>query len=354
MKCSEVREELAAWLDKELPEETASQIGGHITLCAGCAQELASLKRTIAIVDSWKINSPEIDTYERIQSKLSAEPRKPVILRISIASAAAALVAFVLIKTIAPYQELNTTPEVRRDNEKEMADWARKVSEDPKNEITTSNAGKGPMDLKFDSTPSLGKGDTMGLLAFYKPPTRDFGMGDKQQSTENDDNSKDKEKARSKLNEELERAESNLFRFYGFNTEDENLAYVKKVGNEPMSKIKDFLSTAELGKKDEKGFKNYRDKVGPKDYAKKEFRNRDFYVTSKIIGEMLQLDINMPTGFVSVFIRKGQKVEPTSTTIARDDKLYKIKTYTNKHCMMVTIVSDEVDWEIIDILMDIF
>ena len=45
MKCNEVREQLSAWLDDELPEELRPFLAAHLAECPSCQAEVAALER---------------------------------------------------------------------------------------------------------------------------------------------------------------------------------------------------------------------------------------------------------------------------------------------------------------------
>jgi len=72
MNCHEVREEMLLMA----PGENSPQAVAHVRGCAACANELASLRSTMALLDEWTAPepSPYFDTKLRARVKSEPEP----------------------------------------------------------------------------------------------------------------------------------------------------------------------------------------------------------------------------------------------------------------------------------------
>ncbi len=98
MKCENIREEMMETLLNG-PEAASPEVQEHLRNCAACAQELASFRQTMALLDEWQ--APEPSPYfssrmrARVREESAAQPsgwlawlRRPVV-----AAAAMVLVA---------------------------------------------------------------------------------------------------------------------------------------------------------------------------------------------------------------------------------------------------------------------
>ena len=75
MKCEEIRErmpEVAAGFDKPTADE-----GKHIENCSACANELKSMRATMAVLDEWLTPEPSSYFVVRLQARLREEMAKP-------------------------------------------------------------------------------------------------------------------------------------------------------------------------------------------------------------------------------------------------------------------------------------
>ncbi|MFZ0197973.1 MAG: hypothetical protein WB523_19585 [Candidatus Sulfotelmatobacter sp.] len=75
MKCKEIREvmpDLASGLMEVTPE-----IEGHLTECSACADKMAELRQTMALLDEWKTPEPSPYFDVRLQARLREEMAKP-------------------------------------------------------------------------------------------------------------------------------------------------------------------------------------------------------------------------------------------------------------------------------------
>ncbi len=52
MVCNEVRERLSEYLDGVLPMETKTRVDDHLSACAGCRQEIESLKGIVKALNT--------------------------------------------------------------------------------------------------------------------------------------------------------------------------------------------------------------------------------------------------------------------------------------------------------------
>jgi anti-sigma factor RsiW len=98
MKCENIREELMETLLSG-PQAASPEVQEHLRSCATCAQELASFRQTIALLDEWRAPLPSPYFSSRLRARVreegSAQPagwlawlRRPVV-----AAAAMVLVA---------------------------------------------------------------------------------------------------------------------------------------------------------------------------------------------------------------------------------------------------------------------
>ena len=89
MKCEKIREQLMEAIISG-PETASPEVQEHLRICAACAEELASLQQTMALLDEWQ--SPEPSPYfssrlrARVREEASVQPagwlawlRRPVV-----------------------------------------------------------------------------------------------------------------------------------------------------------------------------------------------------------------------------------------------------------------------------------
>lgn len=75
MKCDQIRErmpDLAAGFAEFTPEEN-----DHLAGCAVCADQLKSMRSTMALLDEWQVPEPSPYFDTRLQARLRAEMAKP-------------------------------------------------------------------------------------------------------------------------------------------------------------------------------------------------------------------------------------------------------------------------------------
>ena len=73
MSCTQVREHL---LDLEAGQAPAA-VEAHLRSCAACAAELAALRRTMALLDEWRVPEPSPYFGTRLRARLRAEAAAP-------------------------------------------------------------------------------------------------------------------------------------------------------------------------------------------------------------------------------------------------------------------------------------
>jgi len=89
MKCENIREEMMETLLSG-PEAASPEVQEHLRSCAACAQDLASFRQTMALLDEWQ--APEPSPYfgsrlrARVREEAAAQPagwlawlRRPVV-----------------------------------------------------------------------------------------------------------------------------------------------------------------------------------------------------------------------------------------------------------------------------------
>jgi predicted anti-sigma-YlaC factor YlaD len=75
MKCNQIREllpDVAAGVVALAPE-----VNDHLRLCNGCAETLADLRKTMALLDEWQAPEPSPYFDVRLQARLREEAAKP-------------------------------------------------------------------------------------------------------------------------------------------------------------------------------------------------------------------------------------------------------------------------------------
>jgi len=76
MQCSEIQENLSAYLDGELDPAGAAELESHLEGCESCRSELESLRSTVELVRSVpRVQAPPV-LKQRLASATSS--RKPV------------------------------------------------------------------------------------------------------------------------------------------------------------------------------------------------------------------------------------------------------------------------------------
>jgi len=114
MKCENIREEMMETLLSG-PEAASPEVQEHLRSCAACAQELASFRQTMALLDEWQ--APEPSPYfssrlrVRVREEAAAQPagwlawlRRPVV-----AAAAMVLIAVgVSLLEVGNFQDRST------------------------------------------------------------------------------------------------------------------------------------------------------------------------------------------------------------------------------------------------------
>lgn len=69
MKCSEIQEQLSAWMDGEVPEELGAQLSDHLAGCPACRAELAALERLDAALAGLEVPVPQ-DLATKVRRRL--------------------------------------------------------------------------------------------------------------------------------------------------------------------------------------------------------------------------------------------------------------------------------------------
>jgi anti-sigma factor (TIGR02949 family) len=77
VKCPDIRQELSAYLDGELDNETADALHRHLTDCPACRAELEALRRTVAAVKELPELPAPAGLKEEIMSQVEADAAEP-------------------------------------------------------------------------------------------------------------------------------------------------------------------------------------------------------------------------------------------------------------------------------------
>src|SRR5215472_10021465 len=79
MNCNEVRENLIELLAPESPlagHQADSAVTAHVRACGACAQELESLRKTMALLDEWEAPEPSPYFLTRLRAHVKEEREK--------------------------------------------------------------------------------------------------------------------------------------------------------------------------------------------------------------------------------------------------------------------------------------
>ena len=72
MKCENIREELMEVVLSG-PEAASPEVQEHLRSCAACAEELASLRQTMALLDEWQAPEPSPYFSSRLRARVRDE-----------------------------------------------------------------------------------------------------------------------------------------------------------------------------------------------------------------------------------------------------------------------------------------
>lgn len=75
MNCNEVRENLID-LMSPAPGQAAPAVSDHVKQCSACAQELESLRKTMALLDEWEAPEPSPYFMTRLGARVREEREK--------------------------------------------------------------------------------------------------------------------------------------------------------------------------------------------------------------------------------------------------------------------------------------
>ena len=79
MNCNEVRENLIELLAPESPlagHQADPGVTAHVRACGACAQELESLRKTMALLDEWEVPEPSPYFLTRLRAHVKEEREK--------------------------------------------------------------------------------------------------------------------------------------------------------------------------------------------------------------------------------------------------------------------------------------
>jgi len=79
MNCNEVRENLIELLAPESPlagHQADPGVTAHVRTCGACAQELESLRKTMALLDEWEVPDPSPYFLTRLRAHVKEEREK--------------------------------------------------------------------------------------------------------------------------------------------------------------------------------------------------------------------------------------------------------------------------------------
>ena len=75
MKCEKIREQLMEAIISG-PETASSEVQEHLRICAACAEELASFRQTMALLDEWQAPEPSPYFSSRLRARVREEASK--------------------------------------------------------------------------------------------------------------------------------------------------------------------------------------------------------------------------------------------------------------------------------------
>jgi anti-sigma factor RsiW len=85
MKCSEVQENLSAWLDGEVPEGLHQRLADHLTGCHACQAELEVLERLDATLGGLEVPVPR-GLAEKVSRRLPPPAISPWVQSLALAA----------------------------------------------------------------------------------------------------------------------------------------------------------------------------------------------------------------------------------------------------------------------------
>lgn len=74
MRCDEVIDFIADYLDQHLPEETLSEFERHLRVCPSCVEFIASYQRTVYLAKESAANPPEEVPEDLVRAILESVP----------------------------------------------------------------------------------------------------------------------------------------------------------------------------------------------------------------------------------------------------------------------------------------
>ncbi len=77
MDCDRTQQHLSAWLDGELPAESAAEVRAHLAACTACRSELEELRATVALVSRLPLQPAPADLAEGIERAIARSDRPP-------------------------------------------------------------------------------------------------------------------------------------------------------------------------------------------------------------------------------------------------------------------------------------
>jgi len=97
-ECAQIRQDLSACIDRELPPERLKEVAAHLRACKACAAEFRALRAAARAVRALPAVAPPADFLDRVTRRIAVpEPKARRILRLRVLWPAAAAAAVALI-----------------------------------------------------------------------------------------------------------------------------------------------------------------------------------------------------------------------------------------------------------------
>ncbi len=90
-RCDEMRSELTALLDGELPQQKEEEVSGHLRECSSCMREKRALEQTWDLLELLESIEPKEEESPRFRERVLAARTRRLYRRVSFSAAAAVL-----------------------------------------------------------------------------------------------------------------------------------------------------------------------------------------------------------------------------------------------------------------------
>ena len=102
-QCANIRECLSAYMDNELPADRQVAVANHLAACAGCREEMATLRQMETLLTAWEVAPLPARTVAHFADALAARRKtRRLVAPLAWSTAAAGLTLVVLLAVYRP------------------------------------------------------------------------------------------------------------------------------------------------------------------------------------------------------------------------------------------------------------